>query len=291
MEYKGIIQIAHGMAEHIKRYEEFAEFMANKGFIVCGNDHSGHGNSISNEEDLGFFHTNEGYKCLVNDMKYLMTFMQKRFKNVPYILLGHSLGSFLARYFTFFNGFSLDGCIFTGSCGYSPLADVCIKLCDQGIKVRGAKIQAKSVAKLVQNTLNFKFLPVKTNSDWISSDPDAVKQFVDDERCGFPFTYSGYKDVFEVLRCANDDKLFVNFRKDLPIIFISGSKDALNEMGKGVKSCVDKHISCGCKNVKFKLFDGFRHEVLNEVNRQEVYNFIYDWIMDEVVLPKEMIVT
>ncbi len=285
IKYKGIIQIAHGMEEHILRYEQFAAFLAKQGFVVCGNDHTGHGRSMEHWEDRGFFGEEEGsWQYMIEDMKYVMDFMKKKFANLPYFLIGHSMGSFLAREFCTYWGNELTGSIFMGTSGGSPFLDIAILLSKEGVKLKGTKARGYSVNRLAFGAFNVKFSPKRTNYDWLSSNEQAVNQFLNDDKCGFVFTYAGYRELFMLLKQVSSKEWAEKLPQKLPILLISGKDDPVGDYGKGVEKVYHWLQEAGCENVDIKLYPGGRHELLQETFQKQVYRFILRWIYETLTL-------
>lgn len=279
IKYKGIIQIVHGMEEHILRYERFAAFLAKQGFVVCGNDHTGHGRSVEHWEDRGFFGEEEGsWKYLIEDMRYVMEFVKKRFPDLPCFLIGHSMGSFLAREFCTLWGEELAGAVFMGTSSGSPLLDIAILLSKEGAKLKGAKERGYSVNRLAFGAFNVKFSPKRTSYDWLSSDETAVDQFLKDEKCGFVFTYAGYRELFLLLKEVSSKEWAEKLPKKLPMLLISGKDDPVGDYGKGVEKVYDWLKEAECENVEMKLYTGGRHELLQETFQKQVYRFLLRWI-------------
>ncbi|NLK38319.1 MAG: alpha/beta hydrolase [Epulopiscium sp.] len=281
--YKGIVQIAHGMEEHILRYQGFAVFLANQGFIVCGNDHLGHGRSMENWEDRGHFGDGEdNWKFLIQDMHYLMHFMKNRYEPMPFFLLGHSMGSFLAREFAALYGDELSGAVFLGTSGGNAFLNVGIALCEEGIQLKGPKARGYSASRLAFGAFNIKFLPARTNYDWPSSDEKAVDGFIEDVKCGFEFTYTAYRDLFTLLKTISSLEWAQRVRKDLPMLLLSGGKDPVGDYGKGVEKVYQWLKEAGCQFVSMKLYEDGRHEVLNEQFYRKVYRYILKWLNETI---------
>lgn len=277
--YRGIIQIAHGMGEHILRYQGIAVFLAKQGFIVCGNDHLGHGRSIQDEEEKGFFgDEEESWKYLLQDMHYLMTFTKKLFEPLPYFLLGHDLGSLLAREFATLYHSELAGTILMGTSGGNLLLNANLNLCEEGILLKGAKARAYAVHRLAFGAFNLKFAPSRTEFDWLSSDTEMVDRFIEDEDCGFVFTYSGYREIFSLLKRVCSLEWALRMNRELPVLLLSGKNDPVGNYGKGVKQVCSWLNQAGCTNVEMKLFDEGRHELLNDQCYYEVYRYILKWL-------------
>lgn len=279
-EYKGIVQIAHGMSEHILRYERFAVFLVKNNFIVCGNDHLGHGRSALSNEELGFFgEEEENWHHILNDMKTLMNTAKARFgTGLAYFILGHSMGSFLARQFVFDFGESISGAAFLGTSGEHKLIDAGIAYVERCINEKGGKTRGEDLNKLAVIVFNMKLLPNKTDYDWLSTKADEVDKFVNDERCAFSFTYYGFRDLLGLLKTVSAKKWAEGIRKDLPMFLLSGSKDPVGDYGKGVEWVFKSLIENGCKNVRIKIYDGLRHEILNDKRSKTVYNDILGWL-------------
>lgn len=281
-QYKGIVQIAHGMAEHILRYEEFAVFLASNGFIVCGNDHCGHGNSVKSSKDLGYFGHEEGSFCnMLYDMKQLMQKLKELFPNMAYVLLGHSMGSFLAREFTARYKNEISAALYLGTAGPNAFAPIVVKMCRKAIKRRGEKAKGIYIDKLAFKPFNARCFPKRTNFDWISTVPSVAYEFEKDKKCGFIFTYEGYRDLMLLLMQVSSKKWYMAFPKNLPVIFISGTEDPIGDYGVGVYKVYKRLKKLNC-NVSIKFYKGSRHEVLNEKNKKEVYRFILNWIVRKI---------
>lgn len=279
--YKGILQISHGMEEHILRYEGFASFLAQQGFLICGNDHAGHGQSVEKEEDSGFFGEEEdSWRFLLADMHGLMKFVKERFPSLPYFLLGHSMGSFLAREFAAEYGEELVGAIFMGTSGGNAFLDTGILLSEEGIRLKGVRGRGYSVHRLAFGAFNLKFMPKRTDYDWISSDPEVVDRFIEDEKCGNVFTYAGFRDLLRLLKEISSLEWAQRMDKALPILLLSGEDDPVGDYGKGVEKVFSWLQEAGCEKVQRKIYAGGRHELLNETFYYQVYRFILRWLYE-----------
>lgn len=280
--FKGVLQLAHGMCEHILRYEEFAVFLAKEGFAVCGNDHMGHGRSAESEEDLGYFGERHGWHNLIEDMDYLNRFMKKRYPDIPYILIGHSMGSFLAREYVYEHPKKIDEAIFIGTSGGNIFADFGILLSEIGISLFGKKKKGHIVNKIAFKPFGKKFAPNRTDFDWLSSDESVVDRFIEDEKCGFEFTFEGYRDLFILLKRISRVKWARGIRKNMPILLIAGKDDPVGDYGEGVKKVFFRLKRAGCKDVSLRLYPNTRHEVLNEKVKYKVYRYILKWLNERV---------
>jgi alpha-beta hydrolase superfamily lysophospholipase len=241
-EIKCILQIAHGMLEHIERYDEFANAMADLGIVVSGNDHLGHGSSLINEECRGFFSEGDGNKVVIDDMNKLNTILKEEYPNVPYFILGHSMGSFLVRqYITIYNS-GINGAIIVGT-GHQPYA-----LLKTGLIItkliatfKGWRYRSKFVNNLAIGNNNKKFQPSRTNVDWLSRDKKIVDEYIKDKKIKFIFTLNSYYNMFKGMLTLYDDNNLKKMLKDLPIILLSGDQDPVGNFGKDIVILYDKY--------------------------------------------------
>lgn len=280
---KGILQIAHGMVEYIDRYDDFARYLCNMGFVVTGNDHLGHGDSVP-EEDWGYL-GEKGFEYMVEDIHKIQRHFAKRFPEAPYYLLGHSMGSFITRAFLIKHGGGLDGAIIMGT-GYHPpaLAAFGRGLAKIIAAVKGWRYRSGFVNKMAFGSYNRKFEPARTAFDWISRDEAKVDAYVAEPRCQFVFTLNGYYELFKGIGFISNKKNMMRMPKQLPILFVSGDADPVGGKGKGVQKVYDMFVLAGMENMEIIFYEGARHEILNETNREEVYRDISDWLNKEILL-------
>lgn len=265
----GILQISHGMAEHMGRYEEFAKFLCMKGYIVCGNDHIGHGKTAKNKEDLGYLAKSNGFDYLVTDLNLLYIYVSGKFPGVPYFLLGHSMGSFAARlYIAKHQG--LSGAIISGTGASKAILPLAAKI-KSATGTRGSKRPSHLLDKLAFGSFNVGIENPKTPSDWLSRDEKRVADYITDPLCGFKFSASAFGDLFSAMHKANGRECFKQTPKELPILMISGDRDPVGDFGRGVQKVFDEYKAAGQKNIELLLYKGGRHEMLNEINREEVF--------------------
>lgn len=272
---RGIFQIAHGVAEHIGRYDEFARFMASMGFVVCGNDHLGHGRTAEANGEFGFFAEENGDVRLVDDMHILSLIMKKRYPELPLFLFGHSMGSFCARVYASSFGNELAGLILCGT-GELPSAAVALEpmlglLCEK----LGAKADVPNDLFDKVSCLGIK--DKRTVKDWLSASETNVDSFINDPLCGVPMKLGAVRDIVSLANsaCANVWPLTVP--TGLPILIISGAKDPIGFSGRGVIAVSDNLEDAGHKPHVI-MYPGSRHEILNEDNRQKVFEDILQWI-------------
>lgn len=278
-EVKGVVQIAHGIAEHVERYDRFAAFLANNGFVVVANDHLGHGKSIADKSDLGFFAENGGWEFVVGDMRRLCRLTNDEYLGLPYFLFGHSMGSFLSRTFIIRFPDLLDGVILSGT-GQQPPAIVAggkLISCRE-IRRHGRRYVSDRLDRMAFGGYNKAFAPLRTDCDWLSRDTEAVDKYVADPLCGFKATAGLFSDLMGGIRFVSRSENLLRMRKELPVFFLSGDSDPVGENGKGVMRAYQSFLKAGMKDVTLKLYPGGRHEMLNELNYEEVHADILAWL-------------
>lgn len=276
---KGVIQIAHGMAEYSYRYSGFAQALINDGFVVYANDHRGHGKTAASLEDIGYFSDENGWNLVVEDMHILTNIIKRENQNVPVFLFGHSMGSFLAR--TYIQKYSedIEGVICCGTGGdLGLLGNIGILVAKREIKRIGKRARSKRMDKLSFGNFNKSFKPNRTKFDWLSRDNKEVDRYIKDPLCGEIFTAGFFYDMLggvkELMKKANIEKI----RKELPIYFISGEKDPVGKNTKGVLQAYQSYKKAGIKDVSYKFYTDARHEILSETNKEEVYKDIITWL-------------
>lgn len=275
---KGIIQIAHGMAEHHERYEDFISFLNANGYIVFINDHLGHGKSVENDDELGFFGKKAGYIHLVEDMKQLTDIAKKECPGLPVILFGHSMGSMLSRLYTERYGSELTAAVYCGTAGSNPAAKPGIAIVKAIKAIKGDHYRSKFVDNLAFGSYNNKFKPNRTNFDWLTKNNDIVDKYINDTYCGFLFTTSGYIDLLTLIVVINRADWYTSVPANLPIFLIAGNDDPVGNYGKGIKEVYNNLIDSKHTDVSINLIDNDRHEILNETDNKDVYKSILNWL-------------
>ena len=275
-EPKGIIQMVHGMAEHIDRYDGPGTAFAEAGYIAVGHTHLGHGPKA---DILGYFGAKNGWQNLIDDVHALRRQMERTYPGLPYILLGHSMGSFVVRCYLTQYAEGLSGAILSGT-GYFAPGTVRSGLALA--KLQCAFGQAKKPSALI-NRIGFPppnkpFEPGRTPFDWLSRDEGTVDAYVADPLCGFVFTAAGYRDMFDGLNRLNQLDSLKKIPAGLPVLFFSGDHDPVGAMGVGVKTVADQFRAAGVKDVTVRLYPDGRHEMFNELNRAEVYADVVRWM-------------
>lgn len=278
----GVLQIVHGMAEYIDRYDNFAKYMTEHGFNVIGHDHLGHGYSVSDERDYGFFAEENGDKIIIEDMHSVTQYAKEKWEELPNFILGHSMGSFcLRQYLTKYSN-DVFGAIIMGT-GWIPSAAALLgkTIATNTCKSKGSHTVNPLLIKLTLEPYNKPFAPARTNCDWLSRDEKQVDLYVNDKLCGFDFTAGAYKDFFTVLEKIAKNRQLIGMRKSLPILITSGSVDPVG----GKKACEKlnaQYKRCGIDDVTLKLWENDRHEVLNELDKSDVYDYICTWLKSKI---------
>ncbi|MBQ3007011.1 MAG: alpha/beta hydrolase [Clostridia bacterium] len=276
---KAIFQIAHGMAEHGERYEDFAAYLCEKGFAVLVDDHIGHGKSVKSDDDLGYFGESGGWDAFVEDERSLTELIKSELPGLPIVFFGHSMGSFIAREYIRRYGKDeiIKAAIFCGTSGKNPASAIAITMAGAIAKAKGSRHRSKFIDKIAFGTYNNKIKDAKTSFDWLSTDAEIVDKYIADKYCGYLFTAVGYRDLFTILDRVSGKDWFLAVNKDLPILLTSGEEDPVGLYGKGVKQVCNDLRLAGKKDVTLRLYPGMRHEILNEADRKQVYEDIAAW--------------
>lgn len=296
---KGILLLVHGMVEFIDRYDPFASFMAENGYVVYGHDQLGHGASIRNgdEKYWGYFGKNEysessgyagsnkddgerdGRDTLIRDIRSLQSIALDEYPHLPCFLLGHSMGSFLARAYLCIYGSGLKGAVLSGT-GWQSASTVNtgLLICKTIAHRKGWFHRSPFIQNIVLGGNNKQFEPARTPADWLTRDKDIVDRYTKDKRNQFVFTCSGFYTLFSTLSYLNNRANLDRMPRDLPVLFISGALDPVGANGEGPKKAAVQFKSLGMKNTDIKIYPGCRHELLNELNKEEVYKDVLNFL-------------
>jgi alpha-beta hydrolase superfamily lysophospholipase len=276
---KATVQIAHGVAEYIERYGRFADFLCQSGYAVFGNDHLGHGQSIGDISDKGYFADSNGWDYVVEDMHKLHLEIMKDYSELPCILFGHSMGSFLARTYIIRYPEDFSAVILSGT-GNQNRAVIWAgrAIAESTVKKHGPHYISTKLNDMSMGSYNKGFDAKEGETAWLSRDKDNVAKYDADPLCGFIPTCSLLRDMLDGLYFITDIKNTEKMRKDMPVLFASGGDDPVGEKGKGVQKAYNLFINSGMKDVFLKIYPGARHEILNETNYEEVYQDILSWI-------------
>lgn len=280
-EYRAILQITHGMIEYIGRYEAFAEFLTEKGFMVVGHDHIGHGESVADQKDWGFFTEKNPSDTLVADMHQLRTMVQAENPKVPYFMLGHSMGSYMLRKYLAFHDENLRGAIIMGT-GTVPDATTKfgLKFCSFIAAFRGWHYRSKLIQSLSYSKpyRQYDLTGKDVTNSWLTKDVEMVKKYYHEPKCTFMFTVNGYKGLMEAVLFDNQIENVKKISNKLPIFIVSGADDPVGDCGEGVKKVYNMFQEAGSEDVTWKLYENDRHEILNETDRQQVYEDLLAWM-------------
>ena len=279
---KAVLQIHHGMAKHCGRYKNAIKAFTDMGYAVFMNDMINHGKSNSDKAMLGYFGERDGYKDIIADAKALMDIAKEEYPDKKYIICGHSMGSMVMRCFINEYGCCFDGAVFIGTSGKNPLAKISVLLTSVIGSVKGKTYKSNWLQRVGFGSYDKPF-EHRTDYDWGTRDTASVDDYQNDEYCGFIFSTEGYKDLAKLVMDCNDDKWFANVNNQTPVLLISGEMDPVGNYSKGVKEIYDRLKATGHTNVDIKLYPDARHEILNELNKEEVYDYINSFIEKNVL--------
>ena len=268
------------MAEHIERYADFVSYLNSKGVAVFMHDMANHGKSNQNPSDLGYFGEKDGYKGLIKDYKTVFEAACKKYPDIKHVVFGHSMGSFIVRCFDAQYPNLSDRSVYMGTGGTNDAQAIGKKITDIIALLKGSHHRSDLMDKLAFGAYNAKF-EKRTAFDWLTRDTAIVDKYIADPMCGYKFTIRGMGDLLQLNGAANSDEWYEKVRKDLPILLISGAEDPVGEYSKGIDEVYNKLVKSGHTAVQEKLYPDCRHEVLNELNKNEVYEYLYSFIMND----------
>lgn len=275
----GIVQISHGMAEHVLRYEDFARYLVERGYLVYGHDHRGHGQTAKRKEDIGYFTDSDGFEQVVRDVKHFTDLIQADHPSTPIILFGHSMGSFIARRYAQLFGNQLAGAIFCGTGGDPGLLGRMGKfIAKRECRKKGRRTASPLLDQLSFGSFNKPFKPNRTTFDWLSRDEKQVDLYITDPACGNIFTAGFFVDLLTGLLTIHRQEEINKIPKKLPLLLIAGDKDPVGKNGKAVIQVYQQYKQAAIEDISIKLYEEARHEILNETNREEVFADIETWV-------------
>ena len=275
-----IVQISHGMIEYIKRYDQFARYLNRKGILVIGNDHLGHGETVNTEDDFGYFCPNNMSETVVADLHAVTCFAKKNYPNVPCFLFGHSMGSFMARRYIMTYGNELDGAIISGTGNQSGSVLKAGKMIAFLIKiVKGDRYRSKMLKRMFFSKFNNRIPNLRTPNDWLTKDEDIVDQYNADKYCTYSFTVNGYRTLLDVLSFIQNPNNIAKIPKNLPVFLMAGEEDPVGNYGEAVKHVYEIYKKAGIKDISIKLYKNDRHELINETDKENVYDDIEHWLI------------
>ena len=273
-----VLQIAHGVAEHILRYDDFARYLNDRGILVAGHDHLGHGKSLPEGGTPVYFGDGATWETVVDDIHLLHQRLREQYPRLPILLMGHSMGSFLSRTYLIRYPGTVDAAIIMGT-GFQPkaLVKVAKTLCRVLAAFHGWHYRSSLVANLSFMGYN-KGLEGRTTHDWLNRDQAEVDKYLAEERCTFTFTLNAYYSMFSGILRLHDPAFLARMPKELPLLFLSGDADPVGEQGKGVRRAIQSLKDTGVQNIESIFYPGARHELLVETNKLEVFADIAAWL-------------
>lgn len=280
-QYKAVLQIAHGMVEYIERYAPFAEYLTGKGFLVVGHDHIGHGHSVVSQSEWGYFAEPNPSDIVVEDIHQLRQKIQAENSGLPYFMLGHSMGSFMLRKYLALHGSGLAGAVVMGT-GYipAPVTGLALTLVKGMTLFFGSHHRSPFVQNMIYGPSykGFDTSGAQPEKSWLTRDVDMVKKYYAEPRCSFTFTLNGFRGLFEAARFSCNEENARRIPQNLPLLLVSGAQDPVGDLGAGVKKVYQLYQRVGIEDLNCKLYPEDRHEILNELDRQQVFEDIGGWL-------------
>ena len=279
-EPRAILQISHGMAEHASRYARFAEACAAARIAVYAHDHRGHGGSVHEGTPLGHYGDERGWRTVVEDLATVNAHIRSAHPDLPVFLLGHSMGSFIVRAYLVDHAESLQGAILSATGWRLGPGNLMMKwVAEREVRKRGRRTPSKRMAKLVFGAFNLQFQPARTGFDWLSRDAREVDAYLEDPLCGFDCSGQLWADLFGGVHALEQQEADPQLlSRTLPILLIAGSKDPVSVGGFGNAQVAKRYAAAGNPYVTERRYEGGRHELVNEANRQEVFADLTGWI-------------
>ncbi|GAA1179056.1 alpha/beta hydrolase [Ornithinimicrobium humiphilum] len=279
---RAIVQIAHGMVEHAARYAHLGERLAGQGYAVYASDHRGHGRTAGGPDELGHLGDEHGFADAVDDLVALTDHLREEHPGVPVVLLGHSMGSFLARAYAARYGDRLAGLVLSGTApDPGVLGAIGVRLAELEVRLRGPRARSPLLEALTLGPSNRPFRPNRTRYDWLSRDEAQVDSYAADELCGGVATTAFYRDLLTGLRWVSAGSTYAAFPSDLPVHLVSGGADPLGG-APAVEEVSERLRRAGVRDVTTTVWPGARHEVFNEINRDEVEDGVLAWLEERL---------
>lgn len=283
-----VLQIVHGMVEYIERYRPFAEYLNRQGFVVVGHDHIGHGESVANEDEWGIMHAKHPSDIMVEDIYSHYKMTKEDYPRIPYFIMGHSMGSYMTRKCLCVKAKEMDGLSGAVIMGTGTEAPATI---NAGLAVinllaffRSDNYRSTFVRDMTYSApyKQYDCTGATPDNSWLTKDTEIVKKYYSDPKCTYVFSLGAYRGLVESTKYDNKAENIAKMKKDLPVFFVSGAADPVGNMGKGVQEAYDKFQAAGMKDLSIKLYEGDRHEILNELDRETVYKDICDWMKSKM---------
>jgi len=274
---KAVVEIVHGMCEHAARYARFAEALTREGYLVYAQDLRAHGKTAGSIESLGYA-GRDGFNQMVVDIKQLNDILKKENPGLPVFLFGHSFGSFLSQAYIAQYGNTLKGAVLSGTAGKQSLLNLGIIIALMQMFIFGPKFKSKLLHTMTFGDYNKPFKPNRTLSDWLSRDKAEVDKYVNDPYCGTISSVGLFYDLFHGLKYIHKEKTMKNIPENLPVYIFGGDHDPVGKNGVSLLQLVDMYKDLGIKDLTYKLYKDGRHEMLNEINRDEVMRDVINWL-------------
>lgn len=281
---RAVIHVVHGMAEHAVRYRRLAEALVADGWMVYAHDHRGHGATVTSDDDLGFFAERDGWSLVIDDLDRFVRHAREQHPGLPQVLFGHSMGGFIVQDYIARSGQGLAAAVLSGVAGPPPPVAQAGRLVVRVERWRqGARGRSPVMRELAFGAYNREFKPNRTSADWLSKDPKEVDKYVDDPKCGFDATNQMWLDLLDRLPAIHRAEHLGRIPKDLPIYIFAGDQDPVGRKGKGVQALAEALRAADVRRVDVKLYPTGRHEMLNEINREEVVADLKAWLAQAVL--------
>lgn len=281
-EPKAVLQIVHGIAEFVERYDTFANYLNSLGYLVVAEDHMGHGQSINGDGIQGYFHG--GWFTAVEDTYRLLQDTRKEYPGIPYILFGHSMGSFMAR--TILCKYPDSGIAAAVICGtaWQPAfaLPALIKVIDGICQKNGETLPDEKLQSMVFGGYNRKVEHPRTAYDWLTRDAKIVDDYISHPLCGFTASAGLLREMMRGIHFIEQPRNLAAMRRDLPVFFIAGGDDPVGSYGKGIHQCVKAFRKAGMTDVSVRVYPLCRHEILNEINKEEIFEDVVQWISSKI---------
>ena len=280
---KGVVQIVHGIAEFVERYDDFAVWLNRLGYAVVAEDHMGHGQSINGDGIQGYFHG--GWFSAVEDTYHLLQETRKEYPDIPYILFGHSMGSFMARTILCrYPDSGISGAVICGTAWQPTFAMPAVtKMMEMSCRKIGETVPSPKLQNLIFGSYNSKIEHPRTPYDWLSRDKKIVDDYIAHPLCGFTVCCGLLRDMMQGIYYIQKPEHLDNMQKELPVFFIAGGDDPVGSYGKGVHQAADTFQKAGMKDVSIRIYPLCRHEILNEINREEIFEDVLQWMEKNVL--------
>lgn len=278
----GHVHLLHGLAEHIDRYDAFVHFLVDKGFIVSGHDHRGHGKTVGKNGKLGYFADHSGFERITEDVREVLITVREGIGEIPVILFGHSMGSFVARRYMQKYSDSLSKVILSGT-AFDPgvMGDMGRLIGKVASKIKSPQAESPLLNSLAFGGFNKQIDQPETQFDWLSTDKVEVNKYIEDPLCGFIPSNQLYVDMFGGMRSIHKESEIMKIRKDLPVLLISGGKDPVGKDGKDIFKVAEGMKKAGMRDITVQVVEGARHELLKEKGKDKTMDYIYKWMIKD----------